>query len=93
MIIQIDSTTVLELSDTDIAALDNDLSSKVDWIKGAIIGKVNQCKKRMISEWQPKLFTDPEVESIPATTDEFIAMVIARDDYKDRTARDAEALK
>lgn len=89
MKIQINGKTVLELSDTEIACLDNDLLSKTDWIVAAIVGKVNQCKKRFIQEWQPKLFNDSKVASIPATGDDFISVVIARADYKNRVSRDS----
>ena len=44
----------------------------------------------MIQEWLPKLYADESVSSIPASEDELVAMIIARDDYKDRAARDAE---
>jgi len=62
-----------------------------DWVDGAIDGKVNNCKKRMLREWLPKLYDDDSVSSIPASEDEIVAMIIARDDYKDRAARDAES--
>ena len=88
MDIQINGITVLTLSDIDIAALDNDLLSKKDWFTAAIVGKINNCKKRMIREWQPILFSDPEVVSIPATDEGMIAMIIARDDYKTRIERE-----
>ena len=78
------------LSSTEEAVLKNDLLDVQDWVDGAINGKVNNCKKRMISEWLPKLYADDSVSSIPATEDEIVAMIIARDDYKDRAARDAE---
>ena len=52
--------------------------------------KVNNCKKRMIAEWLPKLYADDSVDSIPASEDEIVAMIVARDDYKDRAAREAE---
>ena len=78
------------LSSTEEAVLKNDLLDVQDWVDGAINGKVNNCKKRMISEWLPKLYADDSVSSIPASEDEIIAMVVARDDYKDRAARDAE---
>jgi len=90
MEIQIDGVTILTLSSTDIVCLENDLLSKSEWIKEAIVGKVNQCKKRMIREWQPKLFTDPSIETIPANQDDFIALVVDRDDYKSRKQREAE---
>ena len=79
------------LSSTEEAVLKNDLLDVQDWVDGAINGKVNNCKKRMIREWLPKLYADESVSSIPATEDEIVAMIVARDDYKDRAARDAES--
>ena len=61
------------------------------WVTTAVDGKVNNCKKRMIAEWMPKLYADESVDSIPASEDEIVAMIVARDDYKDRAARDAES--
>ena len=78
------------LSSTEEAVLKNDLLDVQDWVDGAINGKVNNCKKRMIAEWMPKLYADDSVSSIPASEDEIVAMIVARDDYKDRAARDAE---
>jgi len=78
------------LSSTEEAVLKNDLLDVQDWVDGAINGKVNNCKKRMIAEWMPKLYADDSVSSIPASEDEIVAMIVARDDYKDRVARDAE---
>ena len=78
------------LTATEEAVLKNDLLDVQDWVDKAIDGKVNNCKKRMITEWLPKLYADESVTQIPASEDEIVAMVVARDDYKDRTARDAE---
>ena len=79
------------LSSTEEAVLKNDLLDVQDWVDGAIDGKISNCKKRMLREWLPKLYADDSVNSIPASEDEIVAMVIARDDYKDRAARDAES--
>jgi len=79
------------LSSTEEAVLKNDLLDVQDWVDGAIDGKVNNCKKRMLREWLPKLYDDDSVSSIPASEDEIVAMIVARDDYKDRVARDAES--
>jgi hypothetical protein len=79
------------LSSTEEAVLKNDLLDVQVWVDGAINGKVNNCKKRMIAEWMPKLYADDSVSSIPASEDEIVAMIVARDDYKDRAARDAES--
>jgi hypothetical protein len=81
----------IDISDTDMIALNNDLVDVHDWIQQAVVGKTANCRKRMIAEWQPILFSDPAVTSIPATEDEFIQAVVARDDYKTRAERQAEA--
>ena len=70
------------ISDTDVKALQNGVVDIDAWIQAAVVGKISNCKKRMIAEWQPKLFADPEVDSIPADETAFINMVVARDDYK-----------
>ena len=79
------------LNATEEAVLKNDLLDVQDWVDKAIDGKVNNCKKRMLAEWLPKLYADESVTQIPASEDEIVAMIVARDDYKDRTARDAES--
>ena len=79
------------LTTTEESVLKNDLLDVQDWVTKAVDGKVNNCKKRMIAEWTPKLMADDSVSSIPANEDELIAMILARDDYKNRVARDAEA--
>ena len=75
----------------DETALDNDLLDKDAWIQAAVVGKVANCKKRMINEWRPIIFADDSVATIPANDDDFIALVVARDDYKTRAERDAES--
>ena len=79
------------LTTTEESVLKNDLIDVQDWVTKAIDGKVNKCKIRMLREWLPKLYDDDSVDSIPASEDEIVAMIVARDDYKDRVARDAES--
>ena len=69
----------------------NDTDNKgIDaWIQDAVDGKVNNCWKRFRQEWTQKLmddssFTDP----IPSNKADFIALVTARSDYKNRKQRD-----
>ena len=78
------------LTATEESVLKNDLLNVEAWVNGAIDGKIANCKKRMIAEWLPKLYADDSVDSIPASEDEIVALVIARSDYKDRATRDAE---
>ena len=78
------------LTTTEEAVLKNDLLDIQDWVDGAINGKVNNCKKRMITEWMPKLYADESVSSIPATEDEIVALIVARSDYQSREDRESE---
>ena len=80
----------ITLSDMDEKVLNNDLFDISTWIQDAVTGKINSCKSRMIAEWQPKLFADPAVETIPADENEFINFVVSRDDYKNRSQRESE---
>ena len=79
------------LTTTEESVLKNDLLDVQDWVTKAIDGKVNNCKKRMIAEWTPKLMDDSSVESIPADEDKLIELIVARDDYKDRVTRNSES--
>jgi len=79
------------LTATEESVLKNDLLDPQDWVTDAINGKVANCTKRMIAEWLPKLYADESVTQIPANEDEVVALIVARDDYKTRTERDAEA--
>ena len=45
----------------------------------------------MIAEWLPKLYADESVTQIPASEDEAVALIVARDDYKNRAEKDAAA--
>ena len=82
----------IDISDLEENILKNDLVDVQEWVKGAIAGKINNCKKRMLAEWQPKFMADPDVTSIPATEEGFVNAIIARTDYMNRPARDADAL-
>ena len=69
-------------NDTDNAGLD-------DWIQAAVDGKISNCWKRMQSEWTTKLMNDDSfTDSIPSNQADFVALVTARSDYKNRKARD-----
>ena len=78
------------LTSAEETVLLNDLLDIQDWVDAAIDGKVNNCRKRMIAEWHPKLTADPDVESIPANDDKLISLIVARDDYKTRVEREPE---
>ena len=69
-------------NDTDNAGLD-------DWIQKAVDGKINNCWKRMRQEWTTKLMEDDSfTDSIPSNQEDFVKLILARSDYKNRKARD-----
>ncbi len=83
-------TLTVDVTDTEQAILLNDLLSIDDWLQAAMLGKKNNCWKRMQSEWTTKLMNDASfTDSIPSNQADFVALVIARADYKTRTERDA----
>ena len=82
-------TLTVELTDTEQTILKNDLLDLDAWLQAAMTGKKNNCWKRMQSEWTTKLmnyssFTD----SIPSNQADFVKLVTARSDYKNRTDRE-----
>ena len=88
-------TKTVSLTDLQQNILKNDLYSDADnagldtWVQNAVDGKINNCWKRMQSEWTTKLMNDDSfTDAIPSNQADFVALVIARDDYKNRKARD-----
>ena len=85
----------VSLTDLQQTILKNDLYSDTDnagldaWIQDAVDGKLNNCWKRFQQEWTTKLMNDSNfTDSIPSNQADFVALVIARDDYKTRKERD-----
>lgn len=84
-------TLTVEVTDTEQAILLNDLLNIDEWLQAAMLGKKNNCWKRMQQEWTTKLMNDDSfTDSIPSNQADFVALVTAREDYKTRTERDAE---
>ena len=84
-------TITIEVDDTDQLVLKNDLLDIDAWVQAAMTGKINNCWKRMQSEWTTKLMNDESfTDSIPSNKADFVTLVTGRSDYKDRAARDAE---
>jgi len=82
-------TITVSISDTDEKIMKNDLLDLDQWVQDAVTGKKNNCWKRFRQEWTQKLmddetFTDP----IPSVKEDFVNLVLARDDYKDRATRE-----
>ncbi len=90
-----DHTKTVTLTDLQQKILSNDLYNDTDnagideWLDGAIDGKINNCWKRMQTEWTTKLMNDDSfTDSIPSNQADFVALVTARSDYQTRKQRD-----
>ena len=88
-------TKTITLTDLQQKILSNDLYNDTnnagidEWIQGAMDGKLNNCWKRFQTEWTTKLMNDDSfTDAIPSNQADFVALVIARSDYKNRKARD-----
>jgi hypothetical protein len=82
-------TLTIEIDDTDQLVLKNDLLDIDAWVQSAMTGKINNCWKRMQTEWTTKLINDSSfTDSIPSNKADFVTLVTSRSDYKDRKARD-----
>ena len=85
----------VSLTDLQQKILKNDLYSDTDnagldaWIQDAVDGKINNCWKRFQSEWTTRLMNDDSfTDAIPSNQADFVALITARSDYKNRKARD-----
>ena len=82
-------TLTIEVNDTDQTVLKNDLLDIDAWVQAAMAGKINNCWKRMQQEWTDKLMNDDSfTDSIPSNKADFVKLITARSDYKNRKARD-----
>ena len=88
-------TKTITLTDLQQKILSNDLYNDTDnkglddWIQAAVDGKISNCWKRMQREWTDKLMNDDSfTDAIPSNQADFVALVTARSDYKNRKARD-----
>ena len=82
-------TITVEVDDTQQSILKNDLLDINAWVQDAVTGKINNCWKRMQREWTDKLMNDSSfTDPIPSNQVDFVKLVLARSDYKNRKARD-----
>lgn len=88
-------TKTITLTDEEQKLLSNDIYNDTnnagidDWITKAVEGKVNNCWKRFQHEWTNKLMNDESfTDPIPSNRTDFVNLVTARSDYKNRKQRD-----
>lgn len=70
----------IELSETEIKILEHDLLDVEQWVRQAVQGKINSCKKRMISPYKSPL--------VDLSDDEIVDQILQDPKYKNRVKRD-----
>ena len=82
-------TLTIEVDDTQQTILKNDLLDINTWVQEAMTGKINNAWKRMQREWTDKLMNDSSfTDPIPSNQADFVKLVVARSDYKNRADRE-----
>lgn len=77
----------LNIPDSDIAIVENDVENAEEWIRAAWAGKVNKCKERIVkAEIQLSI---SKGEALPAGETAIVQKYLTRPDYKNRVERDA----
>ena len=84
-------TITIELTELEKKIMENDVVSAQAWVQAAVEGKINQCRKRIVSSHTQTLINDPEVETIPATADGICENLFNSAGYQSRAERDESA--
>ena len=70
---------VLDITAIEVTCLKHNLPGDqgiVDWFSlGPTVGKVEQCKKRLLKDGYELLLGDPSITQIPATEDQLISTI------------------
>ena len=81
-------TITVNIDDTQEKVLKDNLTDINKWVQDAIMGKENNCWKRFQAEWTTKLMNDESfTDAIPSNKTDFVNLVLARSDYKNREER------
>jgi len=73
----------------DTIADDGDNVGVDAWIQATVDAKIDACWNRLRVKWTKILMDDSDfTDDIPSNQGDFVALVIARDEYKNRKARD-----
>ena len=84
-------TISIEISELEKKIMENDVISAQAWVQAAVEGKINQCRKRIVASHTQTLINDPEVDTIPATSDGICENLFNSAGYQSRAERDDSA--
>ena len=81
-------TLEITLEDIDEQVLNSQLFDIKEWLQGALTGKINNVKTRLLLEAQGMLIADPEIDTLPASEDGILELYFSRPYYKNREERE-----
>jgi hypothetical protein len=81
--------TGIQITKTEHAGLLHIVNDPEKWLSDLMVANAEINRTRLINQWQPKLFSDPAVETLPAIKADLAALIFARPDYKTRLEVDA----
>lgn len=79
----------INITDDEQIVLEHDLLDVDEWVQQAVVGKINNCKKRMAAEAARVLKADASVSTMPADDDGLVAALASRPGYQNRAEREA----
>lgn len=79
----------IEINDDEEKYLSNDLLNIGDWIKGAVVGKINNCMKRAARQYEEHAKAN-NLSTMPVKDEDKAKALFTLPNYKNRVARDAE---
>jgi len=81
----------IEVSAADLNVLEHIVEDADKWMQDMFIGKVANCRAKMVKEGTEAMLADPLVFSIPATPDAVVSAMVEDPSYKTRAVRVQDA--
>ncbi len=75
------------ITDTEKALLEDDMVNIDEWVRNAIDAKINNMRTEFVAKYKDQVFDDPSIDTIPANTDGFVAVVTGSSWYKNAYQR------
>ena len=86
------NSITIQISDLDKKILEDQLMDIQKWLQGAIDGKTNSVKKRLVKSEIERMVGDPTITSVPASHDDIVTAYFSQEGYKNRAEREADLL-
>lgn len=78
----------MKISDTELACLEDSILDVDEWVRLAVTGKISWCYKQLHRQWLPLLAADSSIPNVPTDHAEFVQIVLAHPQYKNRVGRE-----